>query len=40
LPFSGSAAAGSTIVLIGRFTDEDEYAVKRRLDSTRAVNQS
>jgi len=37
-PFSGNAAAGSTIVLIGRFTDEDEYAVKRCLDSTRAVN--
>jgi hypothetical protein len=38
-PFSGNAAAGSTIVLIGRFTDEDEYAVKRCLDSMRAVNQ-
>jgi len=38
-PFSGNAAAGSTIVLIGHFTDEDEYAVKRCLDSTRAVNQ-
>lgn len=39
-PFSGSAASESTIVLIGRFTDEDEYAVTRCLDSTRAVNQS
>jgi G3E family GTPase len=37
-PFSGKAADGSTIVLIGRFTDEDEYAVKRCLDSTRAAN--
>ena len=37
-PFSGNAAAGSTIVLIGHFTDEDEYAVKRCLDSTRAAN--
>jgi G3E family GTPase len=39
-PFSGSAATGSTIVLIGRFTDEDEYAVTRCLDSTRAANES
>jgi G3E family GTPase len=39
-PFSGSAASESTIVLIGRFTDEDEYAVTRCLDSTRAANES
>jgi G3E family GTPase len=39
-PFSGSAAPASTIVLIGRFTDEDEYAVTRCLDSTRAANES
>ena len=39
-PFSGSAASASTIVLIGRFTDEDEYAVTRCLDSTRAANES
>ncbi|OAJ60191.1 CobW family GTP-binding protein [Paraburkholderia ginsengiterrae] len=38
-PFTGHASAESTIVLIGRFTDEDERAVKRCLDNARAVNQ-
>ncbi len=36
-PFAGNAAAESTLVLIGRFTD-DECTVKRCLDNTRAVN--
>jgi len=33
-PFSGKAAAESSIVLIGRFTDEDERSVTRRLEDT------
>ncbi|MEZ0603613.1 GTP-binding protein [Paraburkholderia sp. IW21] len=37
-PFAGRAEAESTIVLIGRFTGEDERAVKRCLESTRALN--
>jgi G3E family GTPase len=37
-PFAGHAAAESTIVLIGRFTDEDERTVKRCLESTQALN--
>ncbi|WP_120296914.1 GTP-binding protein [Paraburkholderia sp. BL23I1N1] len=37
-PFAGHATAESTIVLIGRFTDEDEHAIKRCLESTQALN--
>lgn len=37
-PFAGRAEAESTIVLMGRFTGEDERAVKRCLESTRALN--
>lgn len=38
-PFAGHASTESTIVLIGRFTDEDERAVKRCLDNARALNE-
>ncbi|MFM0130655.1 CobW family GTP-binding protein [Paraburkholderia sediminicola] len=37
-PFAGHAAGESTIVLIGRFTDEDERTVKRCLESTQVLN--
>ncbi|CAE6797915.1 CobW family GTP-binding protein [Paraburkholderia haematera] len=37
-PFAGHAAAESTIVLIGRFSDEDERAIRRCLESTQALN--
>lgn len=37
-PFAGRAAAESTIVLIGRFSDEDERTVKRCLESAQALN--
>ncbi len=36
-PFTGNAPRESTIVLIGRFTDEDEHAVKRCLEGTQAL---
>lgn len=37
-PFAGRAAAESTLVLIGRFTDEDERAIRRCLESTRMLS--
>ncbi|MFM0734593.1 GTP-binding protein [Paraburkholderia sediminicola] len=37
-PFVGHAAGESTIVLIGRFTDEDERIVRRCLEGTQALN--
>ncbi|WP_259461498.1 GTP-binding protein [Paraburkholderia fungorum] len=37
-PFAGHAPAESTLVLIGRFTDEDERAIKRCLESTRVLS--
>ena len=36
--FAGHAAGESTIVLIGRFSDEDERTVKRCLESTQVLN--
>ncbi|HZZ02731.1 CobW family GTP-binding protein [Paraburkholderia sp.] len=37
-PFAGHAADESTIVLIGRFTDEDERTVRRCLESAQMLN--
>jgi G3E family GTPase len=37
-PFAGHAPAESTIVLIGRFSNEDECSVKRCLEGTQAPN--
>lgn len=37
-PFAGRAAGESTIVLIGRFSDEDERTVKRCLESAQTLN--
>jgi G3E family GTPase len=37
-PFAGHAAAESTIVLIGRFSEEDERAMRQHLDSVRVLN--
>ncbi|PRZ52895.1 G3E family GTPase [Paraburkholderia fungorum] len=37
-PFAGHAAAESTLVLIGRFTGEDERAIRRCLESTQVLN--
>jgi G3E family GTPase len=37
-PFAGRAAAGSAIVLIGRFSDEDERTVRRCLEGAQVSN--
>ncbi|WP_434111526.1 CobW family GTP-binding protein [Paraburkholderia caffeinilytica] len=37
-PFVGHAAGESTIVLIGRFSDEDERTVRRCLEETQVLN--